>query len=135
ALVIGAGLGWSTFLGGSGPDFVGPAVVARDGTGDVFVGGTMASADFPSFSDPGFAPGTQSPAFVVRLDATGSALRYATFIGGWDAQTVHPGLAGGAPRNAGPVGGTVSPHLPPTPAALPPTAAGKDACGGPLQFA
>src|SRR5689334_10640156 len=44
-LVIDPGLVWSTFLGGSGPDFIGPAAVARDGSGDVFVGGTMASVD------------------------------------------------------------------------------------------
>ncbi len=75
-LVIDPGLVWSTFLGGSGPDFIGPSVVARDGTGDVFVGGTMASADFPLFSDPSFAPGTQVPAFVARLNSTGSVLRY-----------------------------------------------------------
>jgi hypothetical protein len=37
-LVVDPGLVWSTFLGGSGPDFIGPSVVARDGTGDVFVG-------------------------------------------------------------------------------------------------
>src|SRR5262249_32751988 len=73
-LVIDPGLVWSTFLGGSGADFIGPAVVARDGSGDVFVGGTMTSPDFPSFSDPGFAPGVQSPAFVARLNSTGSAL-------------------------------------------------------------
>ena len=84
-LVIDPGIVWSTFLGGSGSDFIGPAIAARDGSGDVFVGGTMASADFPSFADPSFAPGVQSPAFVARLGSNGSILRYATFIGGWHA--------------------------------------------------
>src|SRR6266850_1160434 len=87
-LVIDPGLVWSTFLGGSGADFLGPAVVARDGTGDVFVGGTTTSSDFPLFTDSSFAPGSQSPAFVARLDSTGSQLRYATFIGSWHAQLV-----------------------------------------------
>ena len=113
-LVIDPGLVWSTFLGGSGPDFIGPSVVARDGTGDVFVGGTMASADFPMFSDASFAPGSQVPAFVARLDSTGSALRYATFVGGWHAQIVHRGLAVDAAGNAVLVGQTFSPDFPTT---------------------
>ena len=126
-LVIDPGLVWSTFLGGSGADFIGPAEVARDGTGDVFVGGTMASADFPLFSDPSFAPGTQVPAFVARLDATGSILRYATFIGGWHAQIVHRGLAVDAAGNAVLVGQTFSPDFPTTPAAFDRVGVNKDA--------
>jgi hypothetical protein len=126
-LVIDPGLVWSTFLGGSGADFIGPAAVARDGTGDVFVGGTMASADFPLFSDPSFAPGTQVPAFVARLDATGSILRYATFIGGWHAQIVHRGLAVDAAGNAVLVGQTFSPDFPTTPAAFDQVGINKDA--------
>ena len=126
-LVVDPGLVWSTFLGGSGSDFIGPAAVARDGTGDVFVGGTMTSADFPSFADPTFAPGTQSPAFVARLDSTGSALRYATFVGGWHAQLVHRGLAVDAAGNAVLVGQTFSPDFPTTPGAFDRTNANKDA--------
>ncbi|HXI29824.1 MAG TPA: hypothetical protein VNG89_15405 [Vicinamibacterales bacterium] len=126
-LVVDPGLVWSTFLGGSGADFIGPAAVARDGSGDVFVGGTTTSADFPSFNDPGFAPGSQSPAFVARLDATGSILRYATFIGGWHAQLVHRGLAVDAGGNAVLVGQTYSPDFPTTPGAFDRTGVNKDA--------
>src|SRR5437870_9537653 len=126
-LVIDPGLVWSTFLGGSGADFVGPAVVARDGTGDVLVGGTMASPDFPLFSDPSFAPGTQVPAFVARLDSTGSLLRYATFIGGWHAQIVHRGLAVDAAGNAVLVGQTFSPDFPTTAGAFDRVGVNKDA--------
>ena len=126
-LVIDPGLVWSTFLGGSGPDFIGPSVVARDGTGDVFVGGTMASADFPMFSDASFAPGTQVPAFVARLDSTGSVLRYATFVGGWHAQIVHRGLAVDAAGNAVLVGQTFSPDFPTTPGAFDRVGVNKDA--------
>jgi len=126
-LVIDPGLVWSTFLGGSGPDFIGPAVVARDGTGDVFVGGTMASVDFPSFSNPGFAPGTQSPAFVVRLNSTGTVLKYATFVGGWHAQIVHRGLTVDAAGNAVLVGQTFSPDFPTTAGAFDRVGLNKDA--------
>jgi len=126
-LVIDPGLVWSTFLGGSGPDFIGPAVVARDGTGDVFVGGTMASVDFPSFSDPSFAPGSQSPAFVVRLNSAGTVLKYATFVGGWHAQIVHRGLTVDAAGNAVLVGQTFSPDFPTTAGAFDRVGVNKDA--------
>jgi hypothetical protein len=111
-LVIDPGLVWSTFLGGSGADFLGPSVVARDGSGDVFVGGTMASPDFPLFSDPSFAPGTQVRAFIARLNSTGTTLRYATFFGGWHAQIVHRGLAVDTAGNAVLVGQTFSTDFP-----------------------
>jgi hypothetical protein len=126
-LVIDPGIVWSTFLGGSGPDFLGPAVAARDGTGDVFVGGTMASADFPGLNDPSVVPGVQSPAFVVRLDSTGSLLRYATFVGGWHAQIVHRGLTVDAAGNAVLVGQTYSPDFPITPGAYRHVGGNKDA--------
>ena len=126
-LVIDPGLVWSTFLGGGGPDFIGPAVVARDGSGDVFVGGTMASVDFPGFADPSFAPGTQSPAFVVRLNSSGTAIRYATFVGGWHAQIVHRGLAVDAAGNAVLVGQTFSPDFPTTAGAFDRVGVNKDA--------
>jgi hypothetical protein len=126
-LVIDPGIMWSTFLGGSGPDFLGPAVVARDGTGDVFVGGTTASADFPLFANPSFAPGTQVPAFVARLDSTGSQLRYATFIGSWHAQIVHRGLAVDPAGNAVLVGQTYATDFPITPGAFSRVGGNKDA--------
>ena len=126
-LVIDPGIVWSTFLGGSGSDFIGPAIAARDGSGDVFVGGTMASADFPSFADPSFAPGVQSPAFVARLGSNGSILRYATFIGGWHAQLVHRGLTVDAAGNAVLVGQTFSPDFPTTAGAFDRVGVNKDA--------
>ena len=126
-LVIDPGLVWSTFLGGSGPDFIGPAVVARDGTGDVLVGGTMASIDFPLLSNPSFAPGIQSPAFVARLSSDGTLLKYATFVGGWHAQIVHRGLAVDAAGNAVLVGQTYSPDFPTTAGAFARVGLNKDA--------
>src|SRR5438067_1417659 len=95
--------------------------------GDVFVGGTMASADFPSFADPSFAPGVQSPAFVARLGSNGSILRYATFIGGWHAQLVHRGLTVDAAGNAVLVGQTFSPDFPTTAGAFDRVGVNKDA--------
>lgn len=113
-LVVDPGLEWSTFLGGSGPEFMGPAVVARDGTGDVFVGGVMKSPDFPLFSEPDFVIYTQDRAFVARLSASGSELRYASFFGGWHSQIVRRGLAVDVGGNAVLVGQTFSPDFPTT---------------------
>jgi hypothetical protein len=127
ALVIDPGLVWSTFLGGSGGDFLGPAVVARDGSGDVFVGGTTTSTDFPLFTDASFAPGSQSPAFIARLDSTGSQLRYATFVGSWHAQLVQRGLAVDAGGNAVLVGQTYAVDFPVTPGAFSRPRGNKDA--------
>ncbi|PYR88862.1 MAG: hypothetical protein DMF84_26315 [Acidobacteria bacterium] len=108
-LVIDPGIEWSTFLGGAGADFIGPAVVARDGTGD------------------SFAPGIQTPAFVVRLNPAGSVLKYATFIGGWHAQIVRRGLTVDAAGNAVLVGQTFSPDFPTTASAFDRVGLNKDA--------
>ncbi|OLC79817.1 MAG: hypothetical protein AUH72_13405 [Acidobacteria bacterium 13_1_40CM_4_65_8] len=127
ALVIDPGLEWSTFLGGSGPDVIGPAVPARDGSGDVFVGGTTKSPDFPLFSDPSFTPMVQDRAFVARLNAAGSAIVYGTFFGGWHSQLVFRGLAADRGGNAVLVGQTLSPDFPTTPGVVDRICENKDA--------
>jgi hypothetical protein len=77
----GSGLDYCTFLGGSDWD-VGRAIAVDDAGQVVVVGGTW-SGDFP------VTPGAVQPAladlrdtFVVQLDASGTALRYSTFLGG-----------------------------------------------------
>lgn len=72
---------YSTFLGGSN-DEQGDQVII-DGTGAAYVAGWTYSSNFPSTADAvdptynGSADG-----FVVKLDATGNHLTYATFLGG-----------------------------------------------------
>src|SRR5262245_28581545 len=125
ALVVDPGLEWSTFLGGSGPDFIGP--VARDATsGDAFVGGTMGSTDFPGFSDP-TAGAFASRAFVARLDGTGSVLRWATFLGGWHSTLAYRGLAVDSSGRAVACGQSFSPDFPTTASAFDRTCVNKDA--------
>jgi len=115
ALVVDPGIEWSTFLGGSSGDWIGPVEPARDGTGDVFVGGTTRSTDFPLFADPNFSSlGIQDRVFVARLNATGSAVVYATFLGGWHSQLVFRGLAADAGGNAVICGQSFSPDFPTT---------------------
>jgi hypothetical protein len=79
-LVIDPILSYSTYLGGSGEDTVGKPAV--DSTGSIYLAGTTLSADFPTMSaiDNGLGGGWD--AYVTKLTADGSALVYATYLGG-----------------------------------------------------
>jgi hypothetical protein len=91
-LVIDPGLEWSTLIGGSGPDPVGGVAAVRDGSGDVIIAGWPQSADYPSLPGSG-SPGVNNSVAVLRLNAGGTALRYATFFGGWHSHILYRGLA------------------------------------------
>ena len=76
----GTALVYSTYLGGNGQsDGLG---IALDSSDDAYVTGLTTSTNFPTLSpiQPGLA-GTQN-AFVTKLNATGSALVYSTYLGG-----------------------------------------------------
>jgi hypothetical protein len=76
---------WSTFLGGSNEDE--GLGIAVDDSGCAYLTGGTRSADFPStagafdrtYNGGGYAGGD---AFVAKLDAAGTALIYAAFLGG-----------------------------------------------------
>ena len=89
-LVIDPGLEWSTFLGGSGSDPVGGVALVPDGTFDVIVAGWPNSLDYPTLPGSG-SPGVHNSIAVLRLNSTGTALRYATFFGGWHSQLLYRG--------------------------------------------
>jgi hypothetical protein len=77
----GSALDYSTFLGGTGGD-VGAGIAVREGR--IFVRGVTGSSDFPTTTgafDTTFNGGTVD-AFVTKLNASGSALAYSTFLGG-----------------------------------------------------
>ena len=81
----GSALLYSTYLGGSG-GFDQSRAIAVDGTGNAYVTGDTKSSDFPTqnpvqpnYFDGGFG---KSDAFVTKLNATGTALVYSTFLGG-----------------------------------------------------
>ena len=77
----GTGLAYATFLGGSSQD-VGRAI-SVDGSGSAYVTGYTPSSDFPTTAgafDTSYNGGYD--AFVVKLNADGTGLIYATLLGG-----------------------------------------------------
>jgi len=98
----GSGLVYSTYLGGEGDD--GASSIAIDSAGNTYITGTTVSRNFPTTLGA-FQPvlGSylwntlyrslgpdqrmlRSNAFVTKLNATGSALLYSTYLGGSGAQ-------------------------------------------------
>ena len=87
-LVIDPVLSYSTYLGGSqGDEGYGIAV---DTAGSAYVAGNTQSTNFPTVNplQPGLVGGNS--AFVTKLNATGTALVYSTYLGG-GTQIYHMG--------------------------------------------
>jgi hypothetical protein len=78
------GLEYATYLGGSGEDF--GNAIAIDGSGNAYITGTTNSTDFPTTANAlqRSCGGTcfNHDAFVVKLNTTGAALVYSTYLGG-----------------------------------------------------
>jgi F5/8 type C domain/Beta-propeller repeat len=85
-LVIDPTLVYSTYLGSSGYDAA--HAIALDASGASYVAGTTRAPDFPTTPgsfQPTFRGGTSnipSDAFVAKLNPTGTAFDYVTFLGG-----------------------------------------------------
>jgi len=78
---VGSALVYSTYLGGSGDDLA--SGIAVDPAGNAYVTGSTRSPNFPT------TPGAFQPvlsgtvdAFVTKLDPSGSALVYSSYLGG-----------------------------------------------------
>lgn len=81
-LVIDPVLVYSTYLGGTVDDD--PEAIAVDSAGDAYVAGETASTDFPLTTgafETTNTTGGYSP-FVTKLNPTGTALIYSTYVGG-----------------------------------------------------
>src|SRR2546428_1829274 len=108
-LIIDPVLAYSTYLGGSATD-IGHGI-AVDAAGNAYVTGDANSSDFPT--TPGaFQPTGGGPAFVTKLNATGSALAYSTYLGNGNGNAV--AIAVDAAGNAY-VTGIAGPDFPTTP--------------------
>ena len=73
---------WSTFLGGSDHDE--SSALAIDTDGNIVIGGSTSSNDFPTDAgayDRSFNGG-QNDLFIGSISSDGSSLRFATYIGG-----------------------------------------------------
>ncbi len=76
----GQNLVYSTYLGGNGPDIA--YAVASDALGNAYVAGLTQSPNFPVVSALQSSLGGSQDAFVAKLNPSGSALLYSTYLGG-----------------------------------------------------
>jgi len=77
----GSALVYSTYLGGSSSE--GGSGIFVDATGAAYVTGNTSSADFPTTAGAfDRSPNGGPDVFVTKLNATGSALVYSTYLGG-----------------------------------------------------
>ena len=112
----GSGLIYSTFLGGSNGS--GDPSIALDASGSVYVSGSTSSADFPITAGAfDTMINGSTDAFVTKLNATGTAAIYSTFVGG-STQDGARGIAIDAAGDAYVTGVTTSTNFPTTAGAL-----------------
>src|SRR5437660_5915054 len=108
----GSALVYSTFLRGS--SFDASSAIAVDASGSAYVTGSTLSIDFPTMAGAfqttfgGFVD-----AFVTKLNPTGSAVIYSTYLGGNNVDG-SSGIAVDAADNAFVTGGTISTNFPTT---------------------
>ena len=76
----GSTLLYSTFIGGTGHD-IGTGI-AVDAAGNAYVAGRTASANFPMVHAIQGAFGGSEDGFALKLNTTGSAIVYSTYLGG-----------------------------------------------------
>jgi IPT/TIG domain/Beta-propeller repeat len=114
-------LAYSTFIGGNGEDRI--AGLAADGAGNVYATGTTASTNFPvttaAFQTTYRGDSSFGDAFALKLNATGSALAYSTYLGGGGTDSAR-GIAVDAGGSVYVTGDTSSTDFPITPQAVQP---------------
>jgi Beta-propeller repeat/HYDIN/CFA65/VesB-like, Ig-like domain len=80
-LVIDPVLVYSTFVGGTGGD-VAFGIALDTTTGEAFITGNTNSSNFPTVSAAQGTNAGAGDAFVAKLNSTGTALVYSTYLGG-----------------------------------------------------
>jgi hypothetical protein len=124
ALTIDPTLSYATYLGGTKTDY--GIAVAVDASGNTYVAGYTTSADFPKLSayDSTLGAGDVD-AFVAKINSTGKALVYSTYLGGATGVDRAVAIAIDASGNAY-VTGTTTGGFPTTAGAYQSTATGSD---------
>jgi len=125
ALIIDPVLNYSTYFGGGGD--AGAFAVATDSSGNVYLTGFSASADFPSTAgsvQTGKHEGSFA-IFVSKLNSTGTGIVYSTYIGGTGDEEGY-GIAVDSSGNAYVTGYTNSSDFPATAGSLQTTIGGSD---------
>ena len=90
---------YSTYLGGSGQDFGGKSVpsgsqaIAIDAVGNAYITGQTNSTDFPVANPFQANNAGYYDAFLTKLNPTGSALVYSTYLGGSNTSNSDEGRA------------------------------------------
>jgi hypothetical protein len=118
ALVIDPELSYSTYLGGASSDYA--TSIAVDSTGSAYITGYTASANFPVTTGSlqtscggGSCVAPNYDAFVTKLNSSGTALIYSTYLGG-SSQDYGYGIAVDGSGDAYIVGTTFSGDFPVT---------------------
>src|SRR5207245_10979867 len=119
---LGSALVYSTYLGGGSPDHA--TGIALDAAGNAYVTGNTSSVEFPTtpgayqttFGGSNGVLTSSGDAFVVKLDPTGSALIYSTFLGG-SGDDIASGIALDSSGHAYLLGATATAAFPSTLAA------------------
>lgn len=109
-LVVDPILSYSTYLGGNGDDEAN--AIAVDTAGNAYVTGQTQSTNFPT-TPSAFKTSYQgnTDAFVTKLNATGTAFVYSTYLGG-NGGDIGYGIAADSTGNAYVTGGTTSTNFP-----------------------
>ena len=79
----GNALVYSTYLGGTGDDY--GEGIAVDAAGNAYLAGMTDSTDFPAMNPIQTENAGLADLFLAKLNATGSALVYSTYLGGGDS--------------------------------------------------
>lgn len=129
----GTALVYSTYIGGTGDD-IGYGI-AVDSSGNAYVVGLTNSSDFPTTAGVfqstlgGLGGFNQGDAFALKLNSTGSALTYSTYLGGSNNDFAR-GVAVDSSGNAYITGFTCSPNFPVFPTLSPLRAVSSCGVGG-----
>jgi len=82
----GSRLVWSSYLGGTGDEYVSDLALGADG--NVYVSGNTSSTDFPVTTNAAQLSygGGSGDGFIAKIDRSGRKVLYATYVGGngWD---------------------------------------------------